>query len=254
MERSKKKFAKVEIVTNCDIPGSQLKLLSFFEPTIALTSKPGQFVELGIPGCALPKPFSIMNTQKFGIVEILYQVVGHGTETLANMTSGEEITVLGPLGNGFTIDEENETCYLVGGGTGIAPVLFFANYYSEKIDTKLFLGARNQSLLPDVSLLPKNTEISTDDGSLGYKGNIVELMSQKLIPPAPIYSCGPEPMLKSIWNFANTWNTKIEFSLETYMGCGVGACLGCQIQTKSGQKHVCIDGPVFPASEVADVL
>ncbi len=254
MERLKKKFAKVEIITNCEIPGSELKLLSFFEPTIALTSKPGQFVEIGIPGCALPKPFSIMNTQKFGIVEILYQVVGVGTTILSKMKEGEEITVLGPLGNGFSIDEETENCYLIGGGTGIAPVLFFANYYEDKIKSKLFLGARTKNLLPDTSLLPEGVEISTDDGTLGFSGNVVELMAGKLLAPAPVYSCGPKPMLKSILDFTNTWKTKIEFSLETYMGCGIGGCLGCQIETKSGQKHVCTDGPVFPASEVSDVL
>jgi len=253
MEKSKQIFSRVEIVSNIEIPGSKLKLLTFFEPTIALTGLPGQFVELGIPGCILPKPFGIMNTQKFGLVEILYQIVGKGTETLSKMNEGETITVLGPLGNGFTLPD-SKNCYLVGGGTGIAPVLFLSNYLKDKIDSTLYLGGRSKDFLPGINFLPDNSEIATDDGSAGFYGNVIELMQQKLIPPAPVFACGPKPMLKALWGLVKEWDTQVEFSLEAYMGCGIGACLGCQIQTKSGQKHVCVDGPVFPASEVSDVF
>jgi dihydroorotate dehydrogenase electron transfer subunit len=253
MVRSKKVFSRVEIASNRNIPGSELMLLSFFEPSIALSAVAGQFVEIGIPGCILPKPFSIRNTHRFGLVDVMYEVVGKGTETLANMSEGAEITVLGPLGNGFIHQNESDV-YLVGGGTGIAPILFLAETLDQSNHVSLFIGARSNRFLPELSLLPAHTKIATDDGSEGYHGNVIDLMRERLLPQAHVFACGPKPMLKSLWNLVKNWNNEIQFSLEAYMGCGIGACLGCQIETTGGQKHICTDGPVFYAKEVIDAL
>lgn len=252
MARLGKVLQKVEILTNNRLKDSELYLLTFYSPHIALSAIPGQFVEIGFPGTILPKPFSIKNCRKFGIVEILYQVVGNGTKILSHMQQGEELTIIGPLGNGFSVPDSVKQVYLVGGGTGAGPILFASEHIEKKTTT--FIGARTSTLLPHTQMDVDSFEIATDDGTYGFSGNIVELITSKLLPPAPLFACGPVPMLKAIWEVVKSWDVSVQFSLETYMGCGVGACLGCQIETLSGQKHVCCDGPVFDAKEIAHVL
>lgn len=249
-EISSRIFETVEIASNRQLPGSELMLLSFYSPKVALMSKPGQFVEIGFEGTILPKPISIHKTHKFGVVELLYQVIGKGTTILSRMEDGEPITVLGPLGNGFNL-EANTPYYLVGGGTGIAPMLDIHDKLGSR-EHKIFLGARTKTLLPDPDRFPKETSYATDDGTFGFKGTIVDLMSQSLLPQGTILACGPKPMLKALYQRFLGW--QMQFSLESYMACGVGACLGCVVQTKNGYKKVCSDGPVFDAQEVIDGL
>lgn len=249
-EISSRIFETVDIASNRQLPGSELMLLTFYSPKVALMSKPGQFVEIGFEGTILPKPISIHRTFKYGVVELLYQVVGKGTSILSKMQDGETITVLGPLGNGFSL-EPDMPYYLVGGGTGIAPMLDIHDKLGDR-EHKIFLGARTKSLLPDPGRFPKDTNYATDDGSIGFKGTIVDLMSQSLLPEGTILACGPKPMLKALHQRFVGW--PMQFSLESYMACGVGACLGCVVQTKNGYRKVCSDGPVFEASEVIDGL
>lgn len=248
MEKSKK-LEKLEIVSNRKIPKSNFHLLSFFSPHIALSSKPGQFVEIGLPDSILPKPFCIHNTHEFGVVEVLYQVLGPGTQKLSNLAEGTQITALGPLGTHFDLPEDG-MAYFVGGGTGIAPLL----YARTKVkNSTTFLGGKAKEFLAP-SRFGDSTHYATDDGSLGFKGTVVDLMSSQLLPAAPVFACGPKPMLKVLWNYVKNWNVKVQFSLEAYMACGVGACMGCVCETINGYKRVCTDGPVFDASEVADGL
>ena len=249
-EISSRIFEHVEIAGNRQLKGSELMLLSFFSPKIALMAKPGQFVEVGFEGMILPKPISIHRVHKFGVVELLYQVIGKGTKILASLVDGAPITVLGPLGNGFNL-EADQPYYLVGGGTGIAPMLDIHDRLGTH-EHKIFLGARTKKLLPDPDHFPKETNYATDDGTHGFKGTVVDLMNQSLLPQGTILACGPKPMLKALYQRFTSW--KIQFSLESYMACGVGACLGCVVNTKSGYKKVCSDGPVFDASEVIDGL
>ncbi len=249
-EKSSRIFEEVDIASNRQLPNSELMLLSFFSPKIALTSKPGQFVEVGFEGAILPKPISIHRVHKFGVVELLYQVVGKGTKILASLEDGDKVTVLGPLGNGFNL-EADTPYYLVGGGTGIAPMLDLHDKLGDRNHT-IFLGARTKNLLPDQSRFPLDTQYATDDGSFGHKGTVIDLMCKNLIPQGTILACGPRPMLKAIHEHFKGW--PMQFSLESYMACGVGACLGCVIATKSGYKKVCTDGPVFEAGEVIDGL
>lgn len=249
-EISSRIFEAVEIASNRQLPGSELMLLTFYSPKVALMSKPGQFVEIGFEGTILPKPVSIHRTYKFGVVELLYQVIGKGTTILSKMQDGQVITVLGPLGNGFNLEAETPY-YLVGGGTGIAPMLDIHDKLGDRIH-KIFLGARTKSLLPDPDRFPKETNYATDDGTYGIKGTIVDLMSQSLLPQGTILACGPKPMLKALYQRFSGW--QMQYSLEAYMACGVGACLGCVVQTKNGYKKVCSDGPVFDAAEVINGL
>ena len=249
MEKSKK-FEKLEIISNRKIPKSNFFLLSFFSPHIALTSKPGQFVEIGTSDSILPKPFCIHNTHEFGVVEVLYQVLGPGTEKLSKLAEGTQITTLGPLGRHFDLPSEG-LAYLVGGGTGIAPMLFAQKKLKASVT---FLGGKTKDFLAPSRFNDSSTHYATDDGSLGFKGTVIDLMSSQLLPAAPVYACGPKPMLKALWNYVKNWDVKVQFSLESYMACGVGACLGCVCETKNGYKRVCADGPVFDASEVADGL
>jgi len=250
--KEKRVFEHVDVVSNRRLRDSELMLLSFFSPTIALMAMPGQFVEIGIPEVPLPRPFTIHRVHNFGIVEILYQVVGRGTKILSKIDEGEQITTLGPLGHGFTLQQQR-IIYLVGGGTGIAPLKIISDKMSNN-NCLAFVGARTKTLLPGFDQLPSNTKISTDDGTQGFKGTVLELMSKELLSPAPILACGPKPMLKALWNLVKDWKTNVQFSLEGYMACGVGACLGCAIKTKNGNKKICLDGPVFDALEVVDGL
>jgi dihydroorotate dehydrogenase electron transfer subunit len=249
-EISSRIFETVEIASNRQLPNSELMLLSFFCPKVALMSKPGQFVEIGFEGTVLPKPISIHRVHKFGVVELLYQVIGKGTKILASLQDGTPITVLGPLGNGFNLESQGPY-YLVGGGTGIAPMLDIHDRIGNK-EHKIFLGARTKSLLPDPGRFPKETSYATDDGTFGFKGTIVDLINQSLLPQGTILACGPKPMLRALHERFKGW--PMQFSLESYMACGVGACLGCVVNTKSGYKKVCADGPVFDATEVIDGL
>ncbi len=253
MAKSSKIFEFVEVAQNRKLPGSQLHLLTFFSPKIALTAKPGQFIELGFTGTVLPKPFSIHRVFDYGVVEILYQVVGPGTQKLSKLSDGDQISVLGPLGKGFVLPKKGPV-YLVGGGTGIAPMLFLQDKLKGLLPAT-FLGARTKDLLPNKERFDKDlTKCSTDDGSNGFFGTVIDLMSQSLLAPGAVLACGPKPMLKALWGFVKNWNTQVQFSLESYMACGVGACLGCVIETNEGSKKVCTDGPVFEAKAVADAL
>jgi len=253
MAKSKRACEKLQITQNRPATkGSGLMLLSFFSPEIALSAKPGQFIEIGFDGPTLPKPFSIHDAYEYGIVEILYQVVGPGTQKLAGLDDGDEIVVFGPLGKGFDLPEEGPV-YLVGGGTGNAPIKFLQKKLA-KLSPKTFLGAKTKTLLPPQEMFDENTYLATDDGSAGFKGTVVDLMSGQLLPPGHVFACGPKPMLKGLWKFSKGFEMSCQFSLESYMACGVGACLRWVIQTTSGYKKVCSDGPVFNASEVADAL
>ena len=225
---------------------------------------PGQFVMVQVPGQLEPllrRPFSIYNV--FGDdpnkqrVEVLYKVVGKGTEILSHMKKGEALNLLGPLGNGFAIPNHEDLVYVVAGGIGIAPMYFLMSDLLKKgWDQKnivIFYGARTESeieLLTDFEKKHVDIKITTDDGTFGHKGFITERLESHLkkTPPDVMYACGPIPMLKAVALLADTYRVSCQVSLETTMACGMGACLGCAVKNSLNPDkyaHVCVDGPVF---------
>jgi len=233
---------------------------------------PGQFVTLHLPGNLTPllrRPFSIHRlinqNGAFRGIEILYKVVGGFTEKLSRAVAGDTVDLLGPVGNGFTVSENVKSAALVGGGIGIAPLVFLAETLAEKgirlSDSIVCLGGRTSLDIlckDDFQAAGITVRTATDDGSQGEQGLVTALLAD-WIKAGPqnmtdiIYACGPMPMLRAVADIARQNHLPCELSVETIMACGLGACLGCAINKDdaSGKyQHVCIDGPVFDARKL----
>ncbi len=210
--------------------------------------KVGQFVEISLDGFYLRRPFSLADFDDDSIT-ILYKTLGNGTEKMTTLQCGDRLDCLTELGCGFDIEKSNKAI-LIGGGIGVAPLYRLAKEFFKKgISPIIALGFKTKSeafYLDEFKALGK-VIISTDDGSLGVKGNIVEAVkADKLLNFDFVYACGPMVMLSAV----SKLNVSGELSLEARMACGFGACMGCSIQTKNGIKRVCKEGPVFDCSEV----
>ena len=232
-------------------------------PDIAAVSRPGQFVMvLAGEGMdpLLRRPFSIHQVAGGGLVQILFKVIGKGTRALATMQVGQQMDVLGPLGRGFSF-AENHQHYLVGGGIGIAPLLFLAKQMLKKNDPsaiKVLLGARIKdeiaTLVDDFESMGLAVLAATEEGSLGEKGLVTDVMAPlQSESQVTVYTCGPYPMLRAVIGVCKDKSWACQVSLETVMACGLAACLGCAVQRAdmNGYVHVCKDGPVFNAEDVA---
>ncbi|MBW2501450.1 MAG: dihydroorotate dehydrogenase electron transfer subunit [Deltaproteobacteria bacterium] len=229
---------------------------------IAAGSKPGQFVMVRVAEGLDPllrRPFSIHQVAKGGLVQILFKVVGRGTRALAGMQPGQQLDMLGPLGRGFAHDRPGQH-YLVGGGIGIAPLLFLAKRMLKTVEPsaiRVLLGAATGTELDvlgeDFASLGIDVQLATEDGSLGEEGLVTELMAS--LPPGEgtVYACGPYPMLRVVAGISRKKGWECQVSLETMMACGLAACLGCAVLRRdmNGYVHACKDGPVFNADEVA---
>ncbi len=215
-------------------------------PEVAQNAAPGQFVMLEVPGKFLRRPFSIAGVEG-NRIQILFRRVGEGTSSLARVRRNHKLRVLGPLGRGFPKIEGK--VILIGGGIGVAPLLFAASRYD---DYTLVYGERTERILIDDDFLPSNTLIATDDGTAGFEGTVVELA--ETLAPSPIFACGPLRMLSAVVELARRWNVPAWFSLEARMACGFGVCNGCVVRTASGYSRVCTDGPVFDLAQIADYI
>lgn len=249
---------KMKILNNEKIR-KDIFLLIVEDEKIATTVNPGQFVHIRLKEYSpfiLRRPFSIHYIENNSF-HILYKIVGKGTAMLSTYKTGDEIDIIGPLGNGFELTKDENTIWhksvlLVAGGMGIAPLYFVAKkIYELKGSINTLIGASTK----DELLCRENFEklgtvsISTDDGSDGTKGFVTDLL--KGIPkPEIIFACGPMPMLKVIQSYADTNFIPCQLSLEQRMACGIGICLGCAVRVKNGYKYVCKDGPVFWSNEV----
>ena len=207
----------------------------------------GEFIEITIPNYYLRRPISVHDfTEKY--VDILYKVLGHGTKDLSCFKEGFELDALVGLGNGFDTSISKKPL-LIAGGIGIAPMYALAKKFNILgIKPTLIYGARNATDIVLVDEFSKLCDVylCTDDGSIGYSGNVVSFIKENNIDYDYYYACGPHGMLKALAN--NYKNGCV--SLEARMGCGFGACMGCSIKTVNGPKRVCKEGPVFAASEV----
>lgn len=223
----------------------EIFLLRFENAVIASKTKPGQFVHVSLgPGSVLRRPFSVFNTDR-DTFDILFQVVGPGTRRLATYRAGQILDVIGSLGHGFPLDTKSPL--LVGGGTGAASLnLLYKHFINQKIKPKVLLGFRTA----DMSIELPDALVATEDGTVGKKGLVTDLLKDELDGTDIIYACGPEAMLKQIDSIAKKNEITAYVCMERFMACGVGACLSCICETKYGLARVCKEGPVFNSRDV----
>ncbi|MDD5757445.1 MAG: dihydroorotate dehydrogenase electron transfer subunit [Desulfobulbaceae bacterium] len=234
--------------------------LTLYAPSIAAKAKPGQFINLKTgPGFdpLLRRPFSIHNIDGEGHLQVIFKILGKGTSALADLRQSQTINIVGPLGNHF---QASPSMCLIGGGLGIAPLLFLARSILGQQDVptlKIILAARNKQELscftPEFEALDLPLYLATDDGSLGHHGLVTELMPTALSGDTDwqVCSCGPHPMMSAVATICRQHKWRCQVSLETMMACGISACLGCAVpasdHNNTGKQylHVCQDGPIF---------
>lgn len=250
---------------------------------IALEAKPGQFVHIQVSTCLDPllrRPISIAEIDvENKEITLMYRIRGKGTERLAQVRPGEELSLLGPMGRGFTVPTQGELL-LVAGGIGVFPLFALAKAAKEKkLSVRLFWGGENRAFFESAGLQSWTeagieVKLSTMDGSVGEKGTVLDLIQREHLnipehqgtnhpasPSAPRFQtsvaiCGPNPMMQVVCEYFLDYDYSVEVSLEERMGCAVGACLGCicTLRDENGdlrRAKVCKDGPVFDAKEVA---
>ncbi|MCX8036750.1 MAG: dihydroorotate dehydrogenase electron transfer subunit [Candidatus Sumerlaeia bacterium] len=245
--------------------------LVFEAPQIAAGDQPGQFVAIRAGQTDAPllrRPFSIGGCDERGRIEIVFRIIGVGTQLLAARRPGETLDVIGPLGRPFEIGPDARDLHscsqaqdarparagvicLVAGGLGAPPIVFLARTLrSLGIPAVLYYGVRTKSelaLLGNVENEVQRLVVSTDDGTAGHRGVISEVVAREIGDDASIYACGPRPLLEALICLARERNLPAQLSFEQQMACGVGACMGCSIETARGYQRVCTEGPVFPA-------
>ena len=242
--------------------------LEFESALIAKYADAGQFVNIRVTDGVAPllrRPLSIhgVGAQK---IKVIYEIIGKGTRILSTRKPGEFLDIIGPLGKGFDYrslvksSKQNilvapgKRNIIVGGGMGVAPLVFLAQ--KLKLSKPLVLiGARSRKQIlcqQEFKSLGCTVKLATDDGSVGFKGRVTDLLRTILeqAQPLSLFSCGPHPMLKAVAELAGIYKINAQLSLEEHMACGIGACLGCVVSTKSGYKTVCKDGPVFSSEEL----
>lgn len=227
------------------------------QPEITEGAKAGQFVSVYCNNKSrlLPRPISICEiNREEGMLRLVYRVAGEGTKELSELEVNDTVDIMGPLGNGFTL--EGKKAILIGGGIGIPPMLELAKELS--CETTMVLGYRNQdTFLVDEFKAYGDVYISTEDGSLGTKGNVIDAIKANELSADIIFACGPTPMLRGVKQYALEHGITAQISMEERMACGVGACLACVCKSKEvdhhthvNNKRICKDGPVFYAEEV----
>lgn len=210
-------------------------------------TKPGQFINIKLNGKYLRRPISVCDKDPVSVT-IIYKVVGKGTEQLSHMHSGN-LDILTGLGNGYNISSAGEKPLLIGGGVGVPPLYMLAKELlamGKKISVVLGFNTESEIFYEqEFKALGANVYVATVDGSYGIKGFVTDAMSE--IDYSYFYTCGPEPMLKAVYNASKTSG---QFSFEERMGCGFGACMGCSCKTITGYKRICKDGPVLQKEEI----
>lgn len=258
---------KCAILSNVFLKDRRL-LLELAVPTTFKSAIPGQFLHIRIEDSCDPllrRPLSIHDvvphSKKSGlVVRILYEVVGKGTKLLSEKKPFSEVDCLGPLGHGFDLAGlEEKKVFIVAGGMGVAPLFFLTRRIRESQGPKskihVLIGAKTKNDIlreKEFKDLGCDVHVATEDGSKGHKGRVTELLKDLLLTaksrePGVLCACGPKPMLAAISDIARQKKMPAQVSLEEFMGCGLGACLGCVIRTTSGYQRICHDGPVFDA-------
>lgn len=216
--------------------------------TSAVTA-PGQFINILLDGFYLRRPISVCDL-KGELLTIIYKAVGRGTRYMSSLLPGAKLDILTGLGNGYDISKCGETPLLIGGGVGVPPLYYLSKkLIADGKAPKVLLGFNTASevfFADEFRALGLPVYISTADGSLGTKGFVTQLLDE-CGEYDYLFTCGPEPMLKSVYSAADVSG---QFSFERRMGCGFGACMGCSCETKYGTKRICRDGPVLEKEEI----
>ncbi|MCL2048004.1 MAG: dihydroorotate dehydrogenase electron transfer subunit [Defluviitaleaceae bacterium] len=230
--------------------------MTLHAPEIAQKAVAGQFVMLYLDRgeLLLPRPISICDTDlTAGTIELMYYIAGKGTAQLSKLGKGEEIQILAPLGNGFTLAPDSSRVAIVGGGIGIPPLFFLAKTLARSgVEFDVFLGFRSTPILVEKfkAITKGNIYISTEDGSVGHHGRVDEILYALNESYAQIFSCGPVPMLRAIAKLAKHAATPCQVSMEERMACGLGTCVGCVVKVGGSYVRVCCEGPVFCAEGI----
>ena len=277
---------KAEIVDQVKFEADQFVTIVKAEKS-SQTAKPGQFAFVECGGdTLLRRPLSYLRSSKEdGTVEFMYKTVGHGLESLSQLKKGDEIKIMGPIGNGFAIPSGKKSAILIGGGVGIPPVLFMGeeiNKIKGGIDLVAFFGSEipfpfetcdSDLVMPGLDLSVNKTIDDMEklgipcrlSSQAGYEGchlgyvtelakSMIETLSDGEKTETIIYACGPESMLKAVAKLAKDDQLDCVLSLEEYMACAIGGCAGCTVKVLEDgherMKRVCVDGPVFDAEQL----
>jgi len=261
---------RTKIISNQEISPGYYRM-RILVPGFGAKARAGQFVMFRVQRSLPPllrRPFGIF---KVGFmepdcddmppkeyVEILYKVVGRGTTIMEALHEGDGVELLGPLGNGFDVTDKAGEMILVGGGIGLVPLYMLASELVEHCSVRLLMGGRSRDdilAVTEFERLGVETYVSTDDGSLGEEGLVTRVLERKLqkYPNARVFACGPMPMLRAVREKCLEYRAPLQVSLEEFMACGVGACLGCVVKgaghTEETPSYLCTctAGPVFKA-------
>ena len=269
MQRKEEVFSsaqklRVEVVSNTHLKANFYRL-TIKTPAYFSKAQPGQFIHIKVGDDFSPllrRPFSISNVTSFG-VDIVYRIVGKGTRFLSELREGEYLDVLGPLGRGFSISREAKIHILVGGGVGVAPLIFLARKIKEETEGKVsilvFLGfKRKEEIICQNQFTGDNLSlhIACEDGSYGYRGLVSQAVEDYLInftslSGISIYACGPVEMLRAVARLSFNYAISSQVLMEEIIGCGLGACRGCVVRGVAGYLRVCKEGPVFNIRDIA---
>ncbi len=245
----------VTILENRKVNGKYYKLI-FCSAKLSRKVLPGQFLHVKLSqgnDPLLRRPFSYYRVTG-NKVEVLYEVLGRGTQLLSGKKKGDVLKVMGPLGNGFAGKIVKKKRILVAGGVGVPPMVFLAEKHPT---TYLLIGTKSKAeVLPKDELKRIRAKVlhTTEDGSVGTKGYVTTVLEKVIASEDPrelfIQTCGPKPMMKAVIAIAKKYGISGEASWDESMACGVGACLGCMVETREGLKRACADGPVFSFEEL----
>ncbi len=261
---------KVEILSRKEV-APDIYLMKLRAPKIVQEALPGQFIQIKCGKNNYPllrRPLSIHRIDKEkGEIYILFQVVGEGTKLLSQRAIGDDLDIMGPIGNGFNIYPESKKIMIVGGGIGVAPLMALCEEsIRQGKEVRALIGALKKELVlgeESFKILGAKVDVATDDGSYKHHGLVTDLL-EKIIKEGwladQIFACGPKSMLGKITEIALQVNINCQVSLEERMACGIGACLGCVCKIKINNrkedkakfeyKRICVDGPIFKGSEV----
>ena len=276
---------QAEVLAHVHHKGEQC-IMRLKAPKTANSARPGQFVHIRVSDAlALRRPISIMLTDReAGTIDLLYKKVGEGTRQLGERNKGDILPMLGPIGRPFDLSDASKRYVLIGGGVGVPPMIFVADYLADRADTVLFAGSEVAfpfALKPSTFMLPGiagNTtltissleargiacRLASNAGLYGcYEGHVPNLAKDYLLALSDeerarcvLLSCGPHPMLHAVARLGRDLGIPVQLSLEEFMACGVGGCAGCVVKTTEGgqetYKRVCVDGPVFDAEQLPE--
>ena len=231
---------------NKQVSNNIYRLSAEFESEI----KPGQFFMLKTTDNSflLPRPISI-NDVNGNLISFLYRIEGQGTKKISSLCKNDELQLFGPLGNGFEPEKLKGKIAVIGGGIGIAPLLYLCKVLRKKADVYLgYKDKENMYIIDEFKSFAGRCVIVTEDGSFGEKGFVTDYVDYDEYDV--VVTCGPEIMMKKIANICKDKKIKCYVSLERRMACGMGACLGCTVETKTGNKRACKEGPVFDSEEL----